>query len=142
MQQRVFLFAFAIAVLLAARPVLAESPPTQPSDLGAAMRRDIEKYKLQALSQGPQFRLVGQVNYGRHARYAINGEEFDISPDAVVEGKFRIGAQVEVTGPYRQGSTKVANKVVVAGSERDDFLAGHASGDRLAPDEGGLGRGR
>ena len=95
------------------------------------INRKIEEAKAELLKSGPKFGLVGVVERGRKTRYSVNGEDFDISPSAVIQGDLRVGSTADVSGDILEnGALKRATTIVVATPARSSEDMPFSESDR------------
>jgi hypothetical protein len=110
----------ALTLMLVFTPALIEAQEEQPTDEQAKIQAKASDLLSQVTNSGPRFALNGTVTAGKNTKYAINGEDFVLDPDARVYGELRIGADASVSGKIEGGKkiARIAN-VVTTHSQKE-----------------------
>ena len=125
MKARLIIACFACCVgLVTPRTLLAEegSSSSISPEAQEELHRQAQVLFDRIKRQGPRFNLIGEVEAGKGSAYSINGEDFDIGPNARVYGELMVGQQASVFGDI-VGGKKQARLIQV----------GSGSGDGQAP---------
>lgn len=66
-----------------------------------------------SVRKGGRFSMQGQVEIGHNTTYSMNGEDFEVDPNAIISGRLRAGVRADVEGPLLPNGRKIATSVIV-----------------------------
>jgi hypothetical protein len=96
---------------LAAIPALAETEKLSDAER-EARNKHLQILNDRLINGKPQFSMSGTLKSIGGNRYSVNGEEFVVDSDTIVQGKLVTNTEVEVRGFLTEGEPKLATQVV------------------------------